>query len=102
MTGLLVNIGLWKAYLKRCEYIACVDHAAVVQIMKAKTEPATLHIMHLLDRVSPNSFNHYYIKGKDMILPDYLSRHCVSDDHTTNLIPMSICCFSLFLHHKCI
>ena len=49
MTGLLVNIGLWKAYHKRCELDDCVDHAAVVQIMKAKTEPATLHIMHLLD-----------------------------------------------------
>ena len=42
MTGLLVNIGLWKAYLERCEFDACVEHAAVVQIMKAKTEPATL------------------------------------------------------------
>ena len=38
MTGLLVTIGLWKAYLKRCEFDACVDHAAVVQIMKVKTE----------------------------------------------------------------
>ena len=35
-----------------------------------------------------------------MILADYLSRHCVSDDHTTDLIPISFCCFSLFLHHK--
>ena len=35
-----------------------------------------------------------------MILTDYLSRHHVSDDHTTDLIPLSFCCFSLFLHHK--
>ena len=45
MTGLLVNIGLWKAYLKRCEFDSCVDHAVVVQIMKVKTEPATLCIV---------------------------------------------------------
>ena len=35
-----------------------------------------------------------------MILADYLSRHHVSDDHITDLIPISFCCFSLFLHHN--
>ena len=75
MTGLLVNMGLWKAYIKRCEFDACVDHAAVVQIKKDKTEPATLPIMCLLDRMSPYSFMLYYVKGKDMILADYFSRH---------------------------
>ena len=55
MTGSLVNIELWKAYLKRCKFDACVDHAAVVQIMKAKTEPATSCIMYLLDRLSPTA-----------------------------------------------
>ena len=101
MTGLLVNIGLWKAYLKRCEFDECVDHAVVVQVMIAKTKPATLCIMHLLDGLSPSSFNLYYVKVKDMILVDYLSRHHVSDDHTTDLISISFCCFSLFLHQKC-
>ena len=35
-----------------------------------------------------------------MILADYLSRHSVSDNCTTDLIPISFWCFSLFLHHK--
>ena len=43
------------------------------------------------------SFNLYYVKG---ILADSLSRHCVSDNHTTDLIPISFCCFFLFLLHK--
>ena len=30
-----------------------------------------------------------------------MSTHHVSDDHTTDLIPVSFCCFSLFLHHIC-
>ena len=68
--------------------------------MKSKTEPATLCIMCLFDRWSPYSFNLYYIKGKDIILADYLSRHCVCDAHTTDLIPINFCCFSLFLHHN--
>ena len=45
MTGLLVNIGMWKNILKHREFDAAVDHAAVTQILKAKTEPATPRIM---------------------------------------------------------
>ena len=45
MTGLLVNMNLWKNLLKHREFDAAVDHAAVAQIMKAKTEPATTRIM---------------------------------------------------------
>ena len=33
-------------------------------------------------------------------MAEYLSRHHISDDHTTDLIPISFCCFSVFLHHK--
>ena len=40
MTGLLVNMNLWKNLLKHRGFDAAVDHAAVAQIMKAKTEPA--------------------------------------------------------------
>ena len=70
MTGLLVNMNLWKNLLKHREFDAAVDHAAVAQIMKAKTEPATTRIMRLLDRLSAYSFNLYYVKGRDMILSD--------------------------------
>ena len=48
MTGLLVNMNLWKNLLKHRELDAAVDHVAVAQIMKAKTEPATTRIMRLL------------------------------------------------------
>ena len=75
MTGLLVNMNLWKNLLNHREFDAAVDHVAVTQIMKAKTEPATTRIMRLLDRLSAYSFNLYYVKGRDMILADYLSRH---------------------------
>ena len=51
MTGLLVNMNLWKNLLKHHEFDAAVDHVAVTQILKAKTEPATTRIMRLLDRL---------------------------------------------------
>ena len=44
ITGLLVNMNLWKTLLKHREFDAAVDHVAVAQIMKAKTEPATTRI----------------------------------------------------------
>ena len=92
MTGLLVNMGLWKNILKHREFDAAVDHVAVTQILKAKTEPASNRIMRLLDRLSAYSFNLYYLKGKDMILADYLSRNCNEDgEDPADLIPVSFC-----------
>ena len=96
MTGLLVNMDLWKNLLKHREFDAAVDHVAVTQIMKAKTEPATTRIMRLLDRLSAYSFNLYYVKGRDMILADYLSRHRNKDLNSSELIPISFCCLNVF------
>ena len=94
MTGLLVNMNLWKNLLKHREFDAAVDHAA--QIMKAKTEPATTRIMRLLDRLSAYSFILYYVKGRDMILSDYLSRHRQKDLDPSELIPISFCCLKTY------
>ena len=91
MTGLLVNMGLWKNILKHREFDAAVDLVAVTQILKAKTEPASNRIMRLLDRLSAYSFNPYYLKGKDMILANYLSRNHHDDEDPAELIPVSFC-----------
>ena len=103
MTGLLVNMNLWKNLLKHREFDAAVDHAAVAQIMKAKTEPATTRIMRLLDRLSAYSFSLYYVKGREMILSDYLSKHRQKDLDPSELIPISFCClkaYSSFIDDK--
>ena len=94
MTGLLVNMNLWKNLLKHRELDAAVDHVAVAHIMKAKTEPT--RIMRLLDRYSAYSFNQYYAKGRDMILSDYLSRHRQKDLDPSELIPISFCCLKVY------
>ena len=96
MTGLLVNMNLWKNLLKHREFDAAVDHVAVAQIMKAKTETATTRIMRLLDRLSAYSFNLYYVKGRDMILLDYLSRHRQKDLDLSELITISFCCLRVY------
>ena len=89
MTGLLVNMNLWKSLQKHREFDAAVDHVAVAQITKAKTEPVTTRIIRLLDRLSAFSSNLYYVKGRDMILTDYLSRNRSKDIDPSELIPIS-------------
>ena len=95
-SGLFVNMNLWKNLLKHREFDAAVDHVAVTQIMKAKTEPATTRIMRLLDRLSAYSFNLYYVKGREMILSDYLNRHRQKDLDPSELIPISFRCLKVY------
>ena len=89
--SLLVNMNLWKNLLKHREFDVAVDHVAVTQILKTKTEPATTRIMRLLDRLAAYSFNLYCVKGRDVIMADYLSRHRTKDSDTSELIPTSFC-----------
>ena len=57
--------------------------------MRSKAEPSTTRIKRLLELLSPYSFNLYYIKGKDMVLSDFLSRQKTDDSNPLELIPIS-------------
>ena len=74
MCGLAINITTFSHLLKRLDFDAVVDHLAIMHIMKSKMVPATNRIKRLLEVLSSYSFNLYYIKSKDMVLTDYLSR----------------------------
>ena len=67
-----------------------VDHLAIMQIIRRKVEPATTRIKRLLEVLSSYSFNLNYIKGKDMILSDFLSRQKVDDNNPCEIIPISL------------
>ena len=69
---------------------AIVDHLAITHIMRSKAEPATSRIKRLLELLSPYSLNLYYIKGKDMVLSDFLSRQKTDDSNPHELIPISL------------
>ena len=75
--------------MKRVDFDAIVDHLALVHILKSKTEPATTRIKRLLEVLSAYSFNLYYMKGKDMILSDFLSRQRTDNSNTHEIIPIS-------------
>ena len=89
MTGLVINIHLWKHVLLRVEFDCAVDHRALPYIMKSKNLPATGRIIRLLEQLAGYSFNLYYVKGKDMILCDYLSRIAVDNGDPGEVIPIS-------------
>ena len=57
--------------------------------MKSKMKPATNSIKRLLEVLSSYSFNLYYIKGKDMVLSDFLSRKQGDDSDPHQIIPIS-------------
>ena len=89
MCGLAMNIATFSHLLKKVDFDAIVDHLAITHIMRSKAEPATTRIKRLLELLSPYSFNLYYIKGKDMVLSDFLSRQQTDDSNPHQLIPIS-------------
>ena len=73
LCGLAINIASFAHLLKRVDFDTIVDHLALTHIIKSKVELATTRIKRLLELISSYSFNLYYMKGKDMILSDFLS-----------------------------
>ena len=89
MCSFAINIASFAHLLKRVDFDVVVDHLAIVHIMKSKMEPATNRIKKLLEILSSYSFNLYYVKGKDMILSDFLSRQIEDDSDLHEIIPIS-------------
>ena len=89
MHGLAINITSFAHLLRKVDFDAIVDHLAITQIIKCKVEPATNRIKRLLEVLSAYSFNLYYIKGKDMVLSDFLSRQEIDEGNTSEIIPIS-------------
>ena len=83
-----INIANFSHLLKRVHFDAIVNHLALTHIIKSKAEPATVRIKGLLELISSYSFNLYYIKGKDMVLSDVLSRQTNNDSNPHEIIPI--------------
>ena len=88
MCGSVINIASFAHLLRKVDFDVVVDHLAITQIMRSKVELATNRIKRLLEVLSAYSFNLYYIKGKDMILSDFLSRQDLGDEDPKEIIPI--------------
>ena len=89
MCGLAINIASFAHLLKSVNFDAIIDHLAIMHIMKSKMEPTTNRIKRLLELLSSYPFNLYYMKGKDMVLSDFLLRQQEDDSGPHEIIPIS-------------
>ena len=67
--------------------------------MRSKAEPVTTRIKRLIELLSPYSFNLYYIKGKDRVLSDFLSRQKTDNSDPHEVIPISFTLKSIAGNH---
>ena len=72
--GLAINIATFSRLLKKVDFDIVVDHLATMYIMRSKAEPTMTRIKRLIELLRPHSINLYYIKGKNMVLGDFLSK----------------------------
>ena len=96
LCGLAINIATFAHLLKRVDFDAIVDHLALTHIIKSKVELATTRIKRLLELISSYSFNLYYMRGKDMILSDFLSQQKNDDSNPSKIIPISFNAYCIF------
>ena len=89
MCGLAKNTVSLANLLKKVDFDVILYHLELVHILKSKTEPATARIKRLLEILSAYSFNLYYMKGKDIILSDFLSRQEIDKSDLHEIIPIS-------------
>ena len=89
LSGLAINIASFSHLLKRVDFDAIIDHLSLTHIIKSKAEHATVRIKRLLELISSYSFNLYHIKGKDMVLSDFLSRQNNNNSNPHEIIPIS-------------
>ena len=95
LCGLAINIASFCHLHKRVDFDAIVDHLALTHIIKSKMEPVTTRIKRLLELISSYLFILYYIKGKDMILSDFLSQKDNDDSNPNKIIPISFDMFKI-------
>ena len=89
LCGLVINIATFSHLLKREDFDVIADHLALTHIIKSKAEPATIRIKRLLELISSYSFNLHDMKGKEMILGDFLSKQTHNDGDLHDIILIS-------------
>ena len=92
LCGLAINMASFSHLLKRVDFNAIIDLLSLTHNMKSKAEPANVKIKRLLELIISHSVHLYYMKGKDMVLSDFLSRQNNDNSYPHELIPI---CFNM-------
>ena len=89
LTGIVANVSAFKYLLKNTNFTIYCDHSALVHILKAKKEPPTLRLMKLIEHLSDYKCTLNFLKGKEMHVTDFLSRHANDDESPHEIIPIA-------------
>ena len=89
LTGVMANVAVFKHLLRNANFHVYCDHSALVHILKAKGEPPTLRLKKLIENLSEYKFDIYFLKGKEMHISDFLSRHPDDEDSPNEIIPIA-------------
>ena len=90
LTGIYANVLAFKHLLRNVHFILYCDHSALVHIMNGKKEPPTLRLKKLIENLSDFKFDIKFLRGKDMFVSDFLSRHPDSDESSNDpIIPVA-------------
>ena len=75
LTGIYANVTAFKHLLRNSNFTLYCDHSALVHVMNGKKEPPTLRLKKLIENLSDHKFDIKFLRGKDMFVSDFLSRH---------------------------
>ena len=89
LTGVMANVAAFKHLLRNANFHVYCDHSALVHILKAKREPPTLRLKELIENLSEYKFDIYFLKGKEMHISDFLSRHPDDEGSPNEIIPIA-------------
>ena len=89
LTGVMANVAAFKHLLRNANFHVYCDYSALVHILKAKREPPTLRLKKLIENLSEYKFDIYFLKGKEMHISDFLSRHPDDEDSPNEITPIA-------------
>ena len=90
LTGLLANISVFKHILKNVKFTVFCDHSALVYIIHAKKELPTMRLKKLIENLNAYCFVIRFLKGKEMHISDFLSRHPIENGESPyEIIPIA-------------
>ena len=92
MWGLAINIKSFAhllRILRKVDFDALIDHLALTHIITSNAEQTTTRIKRLFKILSAYLFNLYYMKGKYVILSNFLSRQRTDNSNSYEIIPIS-------------
>ena len=89
LTGVMANVVAFKHLLRNANFHVYCDHSALVHILKAKRELPTLRLKKLIENLSEYKFDIYFLKGKEMHISEFLSRHPDDENSPNEIIPIA-------------